>query len=238
MAKSAAEIFNDKVNLIYEYNDKSPLFVRMANTEIENNNIDQAIYILEEGTKIYPQYAAAYLILGKAYILLGNYSNAFKYIKKGSDLIHSKKTYEYYLKELENVKKQRSLFSGSSRNVFLPHDEISSKPGNSGFYDEEELKSKGKEPSKSFDDSLEQIAKEISTARMPELRDSEISSGVQAENESGSSMIVSETLAKIYIAQGELIEAIEVYKKLLRKDPQKEEYYNQKINGLKSELEF
>jgi tetratricopeptide (TPR) repeat protein len=238
LAKSAAEIFNDKVNLIYEYNDKSPLFVRMANTEIENNNIDQAIYILEEGTKIYPQYAAAYLILGKAYILLGNYPNAFKYIKKGSDLIHSKKTYEYYLKDLESVKKQRSLFLGSSRNVFLPHDETYGKRAEPGMYEEERLNNSSDEPVKSFDDSLEQIAKKISTARIPELRENEISSGVQEENESGSSMIVSETLAKIYIAQGELTEAIEVYMKLIKKDPQKEEYYNQKINGLKSELEF
>lgn len=238
MAKSAAEIFNDKVNLIYEYNNKSPLFVRMANTEIENNNIDHAIFILEEGTKTYPQYAAAYLLLGKAYILIGNYSNAFKYIKRGSDLIHSKKTYDYYLKELENVKKQRSLFIGSSRNVFLPEGENFQQLNNAGIYDEELLKGKTDEPSRSVDDSLEQIAKEISTAKIPEIREGEISSNMLLYDDSGTNLIVSETLAKIYTTQGELAEAIEVYKKLTKKNPQKEEYYKQKIDELKSELEF
>ena len=233
MAKSSAEIFNDKVNLIYEYNNKSPLFVRMANTELENNNIDQAIFILEEGTKIYPHYAAAYLLLGKANILIGNYPNAYKYIKKGSDLIHSKKTYDYYLKELENIKKQRSLFLGSSRNVFLPDNEVSP-----GLLDKEILNEKMDETSRSVDDSLDQIAKEISSARIPEMREGEISQAFLPDNDSGSNLIVSETLAKIYISQGELSDAIEVYKKLIVKDPQKEEYYKRKIDQLKSELEF
>jgi tetratricopeptide (TPR) repeat protein len=233
LAKSSAEIFNDKVNLIYEYNNKSPLFVRMANTELENNNIDQAIFILEEGTKIYPHYAAAYLLLGKANILIGNYPNAYKYIKKGSDLIHSKKTYDYYLKELENIKKQRSLFLGSSRNVFLPDNEVSP-----GLLDKEILNEKMDETSRSVDDSLDQIAKEISSARIPEMREGEISQAFLPDNDSGSNLIVSETLAKIYISQGELSDAIEVYKKLIVKDPQKEEYYKRKIDQLKSELEF
>ena len=233
MAKSAEEIFNDKVNLIYEYNNKSPLFVRMANVEIENNNIDQAIFILEKGTKIYPQYAVAYLLLSKAYTLLGDYSNAFKYLKKGSDLIHSKKTYDYYFKELENIKKQRSLFLGSSRNVFLPEVEISQ-----NIHEEEVLKENTYESSRSVDDSLEQIAKEISVAKIPEMKEVEISPDMHLYNDTGDNLIVSETLAKIYITQGELAEAIEVYKKLINKNPQKEEYYKQKIDKLKSDLEF
>jgi tetratricopeptide (TPR) repeat protein len=233
LAKSAEEIFNDKVNLIYEYNNKSPLFVRMANVEIENNNIDQAIFILEKGTKIYPQYAVAYLLLSKAYILLGDYSNAFKYLKKGSDLIHSKKTYDYYFKELENIKKQRSLFLGSSRNVFLPEVEISQ-----NIHEEEVLKENTYESSRSVDDSLEQIAKEISVAKIPEMKEVEISPDMHLYNDTGDNLIVSETLAKIYITQGELAEAIEVYKKLINKNPQKEEYYKQKIDKLKSDLEF
>ena len=238
MAKSAAEIINDKVSLIYEYNNQSPLFVRMANTDIENNNIDQEILILEDGTKIYPQYAAAYLLLGKANILLGNYSNAFKYIKKGSDLIHSKKTYDFYLKELENVKKQRSLFLGSSRNVFLPDDESSLNPNDNIVHEDELLRNEPGHSLRSVDDSLEQIAKEISTAKIPEMRESEILPDELLDDSFGSNLIVSETLAKIYTTQGELTEAIEVYKKLIIKNPQKEEYYLQRIEELSSELEF
>jgi len=88
------------------------------------------------------------------------------------------------------------------------------------------------------DDNLGQIAKEMLKAKIPEMSESEISTGMLLDNGAGGSLIVTETLAKIYITQGELAEAIEVYKKLIKKNPQKEEYYKQKIDKLKSELEF
>jgi tetratricopeptide (TPR) repeat protein len=75
-------------------------------------------------------------------------------------------------------------------------------------------------------------------AKIPEMSEGEISTGMLLDNGAGGSLIVTETLAKIYITQGELAEAIEVYKKLIKKNPQKEEYYKQKIDKLKSELEF
>jgi len=49
-------------------------------------------------------------------------------------------------------------------------------------------------------------------------------------------MIVSETLAKIYLAQGEIQEAIMVYEKLRKKEPARENYFSQKISELKSKL--
>ena len=119
MPKSSSEIFNEKVSLIYEYDKSSPLFVRMANIEIENNNLERATEILNGGIKQYPYYAAARLTLGRVLTLLGNYSQALKEFKTGCDLAHSKKTYEYYLKEIENIKRQRSLFESSSRSAFL-----------------------------------------------------------------------------------------------------------------------
>jgi tetratricopeptide (TPR) repeat protein len=242
--KSTAEIFNEKVSLIYEYNKKSPLFVRMANMEMENNNVDQSVFILEEGIKEYPHYAAAYLLLGKAYILTGNYSVALKYIKKGSDLIHSKKTYEYYLKELESIKKQRSLFQGNSRSIFLPESDLpesSNELKSSVIGNEENIHG----PAYSIDDNLAKIAREISNipgrnispdSVNQNLKNVNIPANLTKDEESGSNLIISETLAKIYTAQGEFTEAIDVYKKLIKKNPHKEEYYNQKINELKSEL--
>ena len=53
----------------------------------------------------------------------------------------------------------------------------------------------------------------------------------------GSDSIVSETLANIYITQGEFREALKVFEKLLNKNPQKRDYYLQKINEIKAELE-
>ena len=42
-------------------------------------------------------------------------------------------------------------------------------------------------------------------------------------------LIVSETLAKIYVAQDEYDEAIKVYEKLIKKDSVRYEYYTEKI---------
>lgn len=234
MSKTAAEIFSDKVNIIYEYNNESPLFVRAANAEIENNNVDRAIEILNKGIELYPSYSTAFFLLGKAYTLAGNYSNALKYIKKGSDLIHSKRTYNYYLKDIENNKKQRALFQGSTRNFFMPEREIYNDKESPA--PAERVKQGDTKAEQSVDDRLEQIAREISSARIPEAEEADNKEEELLARSTGG-MIVSETLAKIYTAQGELKEAIEVYKKLVRKDPSKEKYFLEKIKELKQRLE-
>ncbi len=238
MAKTITEIFDDKVSLIYEYNKKSPLFLRMANTEIENNNIDKAIEILNEGIKIYPNYAAAFLLLGKANILIGNYSAALKFIRKGSDFIHSKKTYDYYLKELENMKRQRSLFKKNSRTSFLPQTELPESENELELFEDEKGTNEIRETINSAGDHLDQIDKEITNGKIPDDYENDILSSSLLENFPDNNMIVTETLAKIYASQGEFKDAIEVYKKLIIRNPQKSEYYNQKINQLKSELEL
>ena len=49
--------------------------------------------------------------------------------------------------------------------------------------------------------------------------------------------LVSETLAKIYISQGELKEAISIYEKLIDRKPENKEEYSRAIEELKSRLE-
>ncbi len=237
MAKTPTQIFNDKVSLIFEYNKRSPLFVRMANTEIENNNTDRAILILNEGIKLYPRYAAAYFLLGKANTLKGNYSAALKNIKTGSDMIHSKKTYEFYLREIENIKKQRMIFESSSRNAFLPLGETENELAkDAGVKDME------REPSRTeiyppVEERLSEIARDLSAAKIPEISTEETASSLSSDEIPANNMIFSETLAKIYAAQGEYSEAIGVYRKLIKKNPEKSEYYTQKISDLQKELE-
>ena len=241
MVKTATEIFNDKVSLIFEYDKESPLFVRQANTEIDSNNIDRAIEILILGLKLYPEYPTAYMLLGKAYTLIGEYSKALQQIKTGSELLHSKQTYEHYLREIENIKKQRSLFSGSRGSAFLPDREI---------FDEEQqpdLFSAGKtelpdvafdtgdEPG-NIDDRLEELAREISSARIKDSGSATILPENPVEEMGSSNTIISETLAKIYSAQGEYREAINVYEKLILKTPSKKEEYLEIIAGLESKL--
>ncbi len=235
MDKSAFERFDEKVNLIYEYDKKSPLFIRVANSEINNNNVEKAISILNEGLNSYPQYAAAYLLLGKAYMLLGNYPQSLKNIKTGSDMIHSKQTYDFYLNEIEDIKKQRSFFDVSKRTGFFTTEDKNENEDQVGLFDEPEMKSI-EENNYSIEERLEQLAKEISSAKISESMGETYSEDKPIKKISESHIIISDTLAKIYTAQGEYREAIEIYQQLKNKNPDKLENYNQKIEELKAKL--
>jgi tetratricopeptide (TPR) repeat protein len=236
LAKTSSEIFTDKVNLIYEYNKKSPLFVRKANSEIENNNVERAVEILNFGIKLYPGYAAAWLILGKALTLVGNYDEALNAIKTGSNILHSKKTFEFYSKEVELIKKQRSLFRTTRRSAFAVEEDP--QPVNyPGLFEEvQQPEIKKKEPGVPVDDRLDQLASQISSAKIPPVsKDTEIMRSVNYDSFSNEGKIISETLAKIYIAQGEYNEAINVYEKLKLKNPKNADYFESKISELKNQ---
>ncbi len=235
MAKSPSEIFNEKVNLIYEYNKKSPLFVHAANTEIENNNLEKAIEILQTGIQNFPKYSAAYFLLAKSFALVGNYSQAMNEIKTGYDLTHSQKSYDYYFKEIENIRKQRSFFESNSRNSFFNNKSETEVIQENLFEDQEQNDSLVSE-NESIDNRLEQIAKEISTARIKQPLSPKDQEEPEIDNFQEEFMIVSETLAKIYVAQGELKEAIDVYKKLIKKNPLKSDSYLKRIDELNKEL--
>jgi tetratricopeptide (TPR) repeat protein len=240
LTKSAAETFSNKVSLIYESNKKSPLFIRKADEEIRNNQIEKAVEILIAGLKIYPDYAAAHFLLGRAYSLLGKFNLALKSIKTGSVLINSSDTYDYYLKEIDSARKQRSLFDSSSRNSFFSSELDLSQPVIIPEVIKEEEIFVSEKPDTQLDDidsRLEEIARNITSARL-----NESSSGLNYEfnnmdNLVEQNMFVSETLAKIYVTQGEFREAIEVYQKLIKKTPSKQEYYLQRISELQSQLE-
>ena len=222
MAVKSDSLYKNKIRLVFEYNRKSPLFARIAAWETENNNHDLAIEILEEGLRESPDFPTPYFILGKIYSFKEEYGKALKCFKKGSELIGSNKTYEFYLRELENLR--RLKIPVGMRGFDIPQtenkrDEFS---GNEGKSD--------------FEDSLDELADKISRARMPAITDENKQPDFEVKDFSESSLIVSETLAKIYIAQGELQEAIAVYEKLSQKNPEKKEYFFQRIGELKSKL--
>ena len=239
MAKSPTEIFNDKVSLIFEYDKSSPLFARQANTEIENNNVDRAIEILKEGIKLYPDYPTAYLLYSKALMLIGEYGKALQQAKIAGDLLHSKKTYEHYLKEIENIKQRSSLFTSSRGNAFIPElNRFEKEPQPDLFEKEDEvdIEENKEETNTDIEDRLDELAEEISTAK---ISDTPVeNSEDEAEEESGyTGSIISETLAKIYAAQGEYKEAINVYEKLMLKTPSKKEDYIERIRELNSRFD-
>jgi tetratricopeptide (TPR) repeat protein len=205
--KSSSENFKDKVNLIYEYNKQSPLFVRVASEEIDKNNVERAIDILNDGLLIYPDYPVAHILMGKALMLQGKYKESLDSFRKGSDLVNSHKVYDHYLSEVENIKKQRALFETAREPGFI-----------TGDNDSRDKKLNLEDEITSFDAMTEQKPHTAVSA-------------------SSGDSIVSETLANIYITQGELKEALSIFERLLNKNPRKRDYYLQKIKEIKAELE-
>lgn len=221
MFKNSSEILNEKVSLIYEYNKKTPLFVRMANIYLEKNNPQEALIILNAGLIHYPDHPVAMFLVAKAHTALGNYSQAVKFLKKGSELIHSPKTYDFYLREIEAIKKQNVFYNIEDKSEF-----------------NNEIKKEEKDLSSFFlTDTVKKIAEELKEAEDVLIH----SDTTTAENAPvtmiNDSMIISETLAKIYVNQREYQEAIKIYEKLKKKMPDKSHYFDSKIGELKLKLE-
>jgi tetratricopeptide (TPR) repeat protein len=209
----------------------------MANSEIQDNNIDTAESILCAGLAVYPDNPVAYLLLGKAYGLMGNYDKALDCFKKGSDILHSEETYDYYLNELQSIRKQRSLFKATRGNSFFNSSKFTSElKDEPNLFNSIEKKTENKERANSIDDRLNQLADQISKAKISTsynhtVTNSDFESILKKDN-----LIISETLAKIYAAQNEYNEAIKVYKKLIAREPEREEHYTNMINEIKHKV--
>lgn len=222
------DVFNQKVKLICEYNNRSPLFVRLAGIEIEKNNLDHAADILKNGLIIFPGFAVAYFLLAKISTLKSNYSEALTHLKRGSELIHSPESFAYYLKEIDTLKKQRSFFNISRWKNF-------NSDKNSVSQDSVAYKS-GTSKDEKIEETLIDLTKEIEgvTLSIKEVKDKIDQS--RLKDELSENLIISETLARIYANQNEIQAAVKVYKKLIKKYPEKEDYFNTKINELKTLL--
>ncbi|MDT3695952.1 MAG: hypothetical protein ROY99_06125 [Ignavibacterium sp.] len=229
MSSNSYDVFNQKVSLIYEYDNKSPLFARVADIELEKNNIDEAIQILTEGLTHHPGFSVAYFLLGKAHTLKGNYGQALKYVKKGSELIHSSKSFDYYLREIDAIKKQRQLFN-VSRWADTANENFYNQPSTVSNHTEE------KKSSESIEETLNKLTAEIDGASAQIKEAKKQISATRSKDYSKNDLIISETLAKIYVTQGEFKEAITVYKKLKVKSPDKEAYFDSKISELNAKL--
>jgi tetratricopeptide (TPR) repeat protein len=221
---SQQEIFSSKLSYIYESNKNSPLFVHAAAEEIDKKNITGAIEILENGIKNYPYFPPAYITLSKAYALSGNYKLSLDALKTGTDLMHSKKTYDFYVREIEGIRRHQNLYN------------VKDNPGR------QELSSLQNKPEtdesmKDIEDRLEELAREISSSKIPPGSSDFKPEAEKNDNSASGNIIVSETLAKIYISQGEIEEAKKVYLKLIQKHPDREDYYRKKIDELPSGLE-
>ena len=234
MIYTNSKILSDKANLIYKNNTNSALFVRTAQYQLENNNIDAAIEILNKGLKVYPDHPVAYLLLGKAYIMLGNYNLAEEFIRKGSSLIQCRDTYDYYIGEAAKTRDQRSMFNLTRDKLFAkPVAENDSMEQRKAVLEDHQPKD-SKELQNRIDDRFERLVSTVSKVKALDKKDPE---GAETnKNNPETTLLVSETLAEIYCTQGELNEAINVYEKLIKRDPGKTDYYSKKIEEIRKSL--
>ena len=218
--------FVDKVELIYKYDKKTPLFVRQADTELNRNNAETALSIVLEGLKIYPYSPTGYIVLGKCFSRLGKYEDAEKAYRIGSEIIFSLDTLKYYLSELEDIRKHKQAFSINKRKTFVEAELTSIKKPAPRVVQDKDAQ------------SLEDLAERISRAKIPVPSQETVPTPAASEEteQYANVEIVSETLAKILESQGNSNEALRMYQKLIKKHPERTEFYLQKIQYLAGRL--
>ena len=218
------EKLTSRAKIIYDRDNNSPLFLRTAAFHIQHKDAKTAISILETGQQIFPNHPLSFILLGKAYHLLGDVQKTEAYLKKASDILDEESVYQYYKKELNFPEQKRSPFDSSRGNIFI----------NSKDFDDS--KNNEIEPVKnnSVDDNLKQIADQLMNARLDSKENFTSSQSLGQNYNPDKSKIASETLAKIYISQGQVNEAIKIYEQLAIIKPENKEYYVEKIKKLKA----
>lgn len=234
----------DKIKLIYEFNNSSPLFARVAELEIEQGNILEAVKILEKGMALHPSYPTPYFILALAHAYSGKGEEANCFADIGSKLINSYETFEYYQEKIIKIISERSLLNDSKRPGFLTKNEED--PDNlwassvtptlpTGRQDRDsDILHRSLQPLE--EDKLELLAERLSKARIPKDAGESVPPFDQTEPDVPVKKIISETMADIYFAQKNYDEAILIYEELIEQRPEKAEFYMQKIFEIRSSM--
>lgn len=218
------EKITSRAKIIYDRDNNSPLFLRVADVHLRNKETQAAITILESGLKIFPDHPVALILLSKAHHQLGNNETTESYLKKVSDILNSGNTFKHYKNEFNLPDKQISPFDTSRGNVFINSTD--------GFDLDEEVE---EESSKSVDDNLQHIAEKLMNTRLEKNDDLPLNENTQQKYNTDKGRIASETLANIYLSQNQKDEAIKIYELLADRDSGKREYFLEKIKMLKSE---
>jgi tetratricopeptide (TPR) repeat protein len=286
----------EKYALIYEFNNGSPLFARVAFRYIEEKDYEQAISILEKGLSNYPEYPTAYYLYSIALANCGEKTRAIEMAKIAADLHGTSESLQYYTDKInditsslpkepvqamsdthpgnrsssmenvpedaaddketlkenafdnnrdENIIETKGDSADSQNKLITDEDEKRTRdtiqnegPDKTGSVNEFDEKAESDDKSKEVDDELDMLAKKLSNAVMPGLDDS---SNLPAEKPSDDTQfqgkrLVSETLAKIHMNQGNYSQALSIYETLINIQPEKRDYYRVMIDQIKDKL--
>ena len=212
-----------RIKLLYERNNSSPLFLKVADFYISENEADKARLVLEQGLKLFPQNPLAFILLGKLNYIQGNIDESDSFFKRASDLLDSDRTYYYYKKKLKLPDKPDSPFNFSRGNIFI--NSIAS----------EKIEPEIDDKSESIDNRLAQLAEAMMNAKIERNDNFSVPETYNESYSSDKIKLASETLANIFLSQGEKNEAINIFKILIDRNPGKKDYYLKRIFEIKSQ---
>jgi len=219
------EKLTERAKLIYERDNNSPLFLRISDSYLQSNNPESAISILENGLKNFPDHPLAFILMGKANVMMNELEMAEYFFKKSSELLNTNRTYTHYKKEFNLPDKQHSPFDTSRGSVFIK----SSKD------DMIKIDDVIQDKSQPVEDRLAQIANELMNKRLEQTDKFPLREGDQKQYSPDKSKLATETLANIYLSQGQKNEAIKIYELLANRNPGKKEYFLEKIRNIRSQ---
>ena len=212
-----------RAKLIFERDNNSPLFLRVADSYLQSNYPETAVSILEDGLKNFPDHPLAFILMGKANVMMNEIEMAEYFFKKSSESLNTNRTYTYYKKEYNLPDKQLSPFDSSRGSVFINSSEEEMLKIEDVLHDKEQP----------VEERLAQIANELMNKRLEQTDNFPVKEADQQQYSPDKSKLASETLANIYLSQGQKNEAIKIYELLANRNPGKKVYYFEKIRNIK-----
>jgi len=203
-------ITEDKIKLIYEFNPGSPLFARVGKILLDEGKVNEAIEILNRGLELYPDYSTAYYIRAIAHAYSGKVMEARRDVHTASALYENSLSEKYYLEMIDRIENEIKSLEGLKIHRF--------------FNNKNDRKN-------SIEDKLDELAEVLSKARIKYNPDAGDNTVVELP-EIQKTRIVTETMAKIYEAQRNYKEAIAIYRDLAKSNPEKADYFKQKIEEI------
>lgn len=201
---------DNEYKAIFELNNKSPLFARVASDAIKEDEFEKALSILEHGIELFEKYSTPFFLMGNLLIKLGKIEEAKNAFQKGNSLLNNSDTLNYYLDSVPN-----SIYSTINSVEPLP-----SQNSNDNLVELADKLKTAKIAINHEDDY---------TSNNPNERKRE-------EEFKPLKGLVSETLASIYLNQSNYKEARAIYETLIDIQPEREEYFKNKLSEIDSKM--
>ncbi len=188
-------------------NPDSPVFARLASLYIDSGEYVHALALSDRGTALYPEYATGFLLRAHALYHLEKYNEAIENYNKVLDIVPRCPVVVKRLEELYSKTKQDEQIVTTGVDEELSADT-----------DEQQ--------------SIENLAERLKDYKPTRPEKSELREAPGEDDsiaEDDDLPIISETLASIFFKQKQYDKAIEAYRQLIKRTPEKADIYLSKM---------